>query len=86
MYPTYPCQGWQEQGRCGDVVIDLVATSYVTAGNIDGPVVTQDTRTLYMKDLTSYGCTSLGENNFTNLIGKDDGGEIKTLLKKETTL
>ena len=54
-----------------DVVIDLVAGSnwkqlldilkaggkYATSGAIAGPIVELDVRTLYLKDLTLYGCT-----------------------------
>lgn len=65
-----------------DVVIDLVAGQkwptlldvlrpggrYAVAGAIGGPVVELDVRTLYLKDLSLFGCTVLEPEVFTNLI------------------
>ena len=65
-----------------DVVIDLVAGAgwpnyltllkpggrYAVAGAIAGPMVSLDVRTLYLKDLSFFGCTVLNEEVFGNLI------------------
>jgi NADPH:quinone reductase-like Zn-dependent oxidoreductase len=79
-----------------DTVIDLVAGpmwsalpdllrpggKYVTAGAIAGPIVDFDVRTLYLKDLTFYGCTYQDPQVFGNLVGYIERGEIKPLLSK----
>ena len=71
----------QELGKNSvDVVIDLVAGDqwgqlleilkpegrYSTAGAIAGPLVELDVRTLYLKDLTFYGCTKQPKEVFSN--------------------
>ena len=64
-----------------DVVIDLVAGGrYATSGAIAGPMVELDVRTLYLKDLSLLGCTSLGPEVFKNLIGYIERGEIKPVV------
>ena len=74
-----------------DLVVDLVAGSewpkllevlkrggrYATAGAIAGPMVELDVRTLYLKDLTFYGCTYQDEGVFQNLVGYIERNEIK---------
>ena len=79
-----------------DVVIDLVAGSnwkqlldilkpggrYATSGAIAGPIVELDVRTLYLKDLTLYGCTHQQKEVFTNLIGYIERNEIRPLVAK----
>jgi len=79
-----------------DVVIDLVAGSnwkqlldilkpggrYATSGAIAGPIVEFDVRTLYLKDLTLYGCTHQPKEVFTNLIGYIERNEIRPLVAK----
>lgn len=79
-----------------DIVIDLVAGpawpalpdilrpggKYVTAGAIAGPIVDFDVRTLYLKDLTFYGCTWQDPQVFGNLVGYIERGEIMPLLSK----
>ena len=73
-----------------DVVIDLVAGKawpallnllrrggrYATAGAIAGPAVELDLRTLYLKDLSFFGCTFQEDIVFENLIGYIERGEI----------
>lgn len=68
--------------NCLDVVIDLVAGKqwpeflrllkprgrYAVSGAIGGALVELDIRTLYLKDLTFYGCTVLEPEVFQNLI------------------
>ncbi|MGF1701533.1 alcohol dehydrogenase family protein [Photobacterium makurazakiensis] len=83
-----------------DVVIDLVAGSewgklltvlrrggrYSVAGAIAGPMVELDVRTLYLKDLTFFGCTFQPKSVFTNLISYIERGEIQPLVSKEYLL
>ncbi|TNF62937.1 MAG: alcohol dehydrogenase, partial [Rhodobacteraceae bacterium] len=77
-----------------DVVIDLVAGPawpalpevlrpggrYAVSGAIGGPLVTLDVRTLYLKDLTFFGCTRLGPQVFANLIARIESGQIRPLV------
>ena len=77
-----------------DVVIDMVAGKswtelldvlkpggrYAVAGAIAGPLVELDIRTLYLKDLTFFGCTVLEHNVFANLIHRIESGDIKPLV------
>jgi NADPH:quinone reductase-like Zn-dependent oxidoreductase len=77
-----------------DVVVDLVAGPawpslldvlkpfgrYAVAGAIGGSMVTLDVRTLYLKDLSLFGCTVLGETVFSNLVRRIEAGDIKPLV------
>ena len=77
-----------------DVVIDLVAGPawpsllnvlrcggrYAVAGAIAGPVVNLDVRTLYLKDLSFFGCTVLDSGVFGNLIRYIEAGQVKPLI------
>jgi NADPH:quinone reductase-like Zn-dependent oxidoreductase len=79
-----------------DVVIDLVAGKqwpqlleclkpggrYAVSGAIAGPIVELDIRTLYLKDLTFYGCTALEPEVFPNLVSHIEKGLIKPLIAK----
>ncbi|KAH7406816.1 hypothetical protein DE146DRAFT_753366 [Phaeosphaeria sp. MPI-PUGE-AT-0046c] len=79
-----------------DVVVDLVAGSefmvlldvlkkggrYAVAGAIAGPMVELDIRTLYLKDLSFFGCTFQEKEVFANLIGYIERGEIRPHLGK----
>ena len=83
-----------------DVVIDLVGGSnwtqlldiikpggrYATSGAIAGPIVELDLRTLYLKDLTLYGCTCQPKEVFRNLIGYIEDNKIKPLVAKSYPL
>ena len=51
-----------------DVVIDLVAGPQWPALLDGGPLVELDVRTLYLKDLSFYGCTILEPDVFQNLV------------------
>ena len=78
------------------VVIDLVAGDqwgqlleilkpegrYATSGAIAGPLVELDVRTLYLKDLTFYGCTKQPVEVFRNLIEYIEQNKIKPLVSK----
>ena len=77
-----------------DVVIDLVAGPdwpvlldllrpggrYAVAGAIAGPIVPLDVRTLYLKDLSFFGCTVLEPEVFGNLVGRIARGQIRPLV------
>jgi len=79
-----------------DVVVDLVAGPkwpelldvlrrggrYAVAGAIAGPLVELDVRTLYLKDLTFFGCTYQERVVFENLVSYVDRGEIKPMVSK----
>lgn len=83
-----------------DVVIDLVAGKqwpallealkpfgrYATSGAIAGPLVELDVRTLYLKDLTLFGCTVLSEEVFSNLVKRIEAGEVSALVAKTFAL
>lgn len=74
-----------------DVVLDVVAGAafpellqvlkrggrYAVAGAIAGPIVELDVRTLYLKDLTFFGCTFQEDEVFENLISYIERGEIR---------
>ena len=53
---------------------------YATSGAIGGPVVELDLRTLYLKDLTLYGCTSQDAEVFPNLVRYLEPGELEPLV------
>ena len=79
-----------------DVVIDLVAGKqwpgllnilrpggrYGVAGAIGGPIVKLDVRTLYLKDLSFFGCTMLEPDVFSNLVKHIEHGNISPLVAK----
>ncbi len=79
-----------------DVVVDLVAGDgwpalldilkrggrYATAGAIAGPLVELDVRTLYLKDLTFFGCTFQDDVVFTNLIAYIERDEIRPVVAR----
>lgn len=77
-----------------DVVVDLVAGPkwpellnvlrpkgrYAVSGAVGGPLVDLDVRTLYLKDLSLFGCTVLEPDVFGNLIKRIEAGQIKPLV------
>jgi len=79
-----------------DVVIDLVAGDawpkfldvlrpkgrYAVSGAIGGAMVELDIRTLYLKDLSFFGCTVVEPKVFTNLIQHIEQENIKPLVAK----
>jgi NADPH:quinone reductase-like Zn-dependent oxidoreductase len=79
-----------------DVVVDLVAGPqwpellevmrrggrYAVAGAIAGPMVELDVRTLYLKDLTFFGCTFQEDVVFENLVSYIERGEIRPVVAK----
>lgn len=81
-------------GNSVDVVIDLVAGPgwprlldvlrpkgrYAVSGAIGGPIVELDVRTLYLKDLSFFGCTVLDRAVFPNLVRLISDGSIRPLV------
>lgn len=79
-----------------DVVLDLVGGPkwpqlldclrdggrYAVAGAIAGPIVELDLRTLYLKDLSFFGCTRQDPTVFTDLVSYIEAGEIKPTVSK----
>lgn len=77
-----------------DVVVDLVAGDqwpqfleilrpkgrYAVSGAIAGPLVELDVRTLYLKDLSFFGCTVLEPEVFPNLIKCIEAEHIRPLV------
>lgn len=77
-----------------DVVIDLVGGRqaesffrllrrggrYAVAGAIGGPIIELDLRTLYLKDLSLFGCVVLNDRVFADLVGYIERGEITPLI------
>ena len=55
---------------------------YAVAGAIAGPIVELDVRTLYLKDLTFYGCTFQEDVVFDNLVSYVERGEIRPNIGK----
>ena len=53
---------------------------YGVAGAISGPIAELDLRTLYLKDLTLYGCTILEPEVFPDLVGYIERGEISPVV------
>jgi NADPH:quinone reductase-like Zn-dependent oxidoreductase len=79
-----------------DVVVDAVGGAqfgpllevlrpggrYAVAGAIAGPLVTLDLRTLYLKDLSFFGCTIPDSEVFPNLVRYIENGEIRPLVSR----
>ena len=53
---------------------------YAVAGAIGGPLVELDVRTLYLKDLSLFGCTILDPEVFPNLIDHIERGRISPVV------
>ncbi|WP_041714488.1 alcohol dehydrogenase family protein [Paraglaciecola sp. T6c] len=83
-----------------DVVIDLVAGCawpnlldvlkchgrYAVAGAIGGPIVELDVRTLYLKDLSFFGCTVLEAGVFQNLVDYIEQSKISPIVAQSFPL
>ncbi len=81
-------------GESVEVVIDCVGGAqfpqllqilrrggrYAVAGAIAGPIVALDLRTLYLKDLSLYGCTIPAPGLFAQLLGYIERAEIRPLV------
>jgi NADPH:quinone reductase-like Zn-dependent oxidoreductase len=83
-----------------DVVLDVVAGPYWSSlldilrpggrygvsGAIGGPLVELDVRTLYLKDLSFYGCTVLEPDVFANLVKRIENGDVSPLVAESYAL
>ena len=58
------------------------AGRYATSGAIAGPIVEADLRTIYLKDLTIYGCTYTPPEVFAELAELINSGRIRPLISK----
>jgi NADPH:quinone reductase-like Zn-dependent oxidoreductase len=79
-----------------DVVVDLVGGAQwhallevlrpggrlAVSGAIGAPTVPIDIRTVYLKDLSIFGCTVLEPQVFANLVARIEKGEIRPLVAK----
>ena len=65
-------------------VLDVLVPGgrYVSSGAIAGPVVRLDLRTVYLKDLTLFGCTAWDEPVFPGLVSAVENGEIRPLVAR----
>ena len=63
-------------------LLDLLKSGgrYATSGAIAGPLVPLDVRTLYLKDLSFFGCTVLDREVFPNLIRYIELGEVQPVV------
>ena len=70
------------------LLLDALRTGgrYASAGAIAGPVVSLDLRTLYLKDLSLFGCTFQDDIIFESLVGYIGRGELRPLLAKTYAL
>ena len=82
--------------RSVDVVIDLLGKDYsnnlinklkyfgryATAGAVSGPIASIDIRTIYLHDLSLFGCTVLDSGVFKNIIGYIEKKEFIPLVDK----
>lgn len=59
---------------------------YATAGAIAGPLVELDVRTLYLKDLTFYGCTFQEDVVFDNVVRYIEQGRVRPFVAKSYPL
>ena len=79
-----------------DVVVDMVGGEgcarrmevlkpggrYAIAGAIAGPLVNLDLRTVYLRDLTVFGCTFVDDEVYENLIRYIEQNQIRPLVSK----
>lgn len=84
-----------EAGSC-TVVIDIVGGDglparlqalapggrYAVSGAIAGPLVTADLRTIYLSDLTIFGCTHQPKSVFAGLVDLINAGRVRPLVSK----
>jgi len=90
-----------ELGRSSvDVVIDVVGGPgfpqlldvlrpggrYAVSGAIAGPIAELDLRTLYLKDLSLFGCTFQDDEVFENLVAYLESGEVRPVVSRSYPL
>ncbi|GAB1363024.1 hypothetical protein MASR1M32_22600 [Rhodobacter sp.] len=71
-------------GPAFPVLLDLlrIGGRYACAGAIAGPICELDLRTLYLKDLTLFGCTFQEDEVFENLIRYIETNEIRPVVAR----
>ena len=69
-------------------IVKVAASSRSTAvaGAIAGPIVELDVRTLYLKDLSLFGCTVLAPEVFKNLINRIEQGDVLPVVARTFAL
>lgn len=69
-------------GDCWPQLISALARNgrYACSGAIAGPIVELDLRTLYLNDLTFYGCTIVARGTFAKLVSYIERGEVTPLV------
>lgn len=89
-------RGQRPESQAYDVVIDVVGGAdwggfidalrpggrYAVSGAIAGPVVEADLRTIYLNDITLYGCTFQSPAVFAELVALINQGRIRPLISK----
>jgi len=55
---------------------------YAVSGAIAGPIVEADLRTIYLHDLTIYGCSYTPHEVFAELVGLINAGRVRPLVSK----
>lgn len=65
-------------------VIESIAPGgrYATSGAIAGPIVEADLRTIYLNDLTIYGCSYTPHAVFSELVQLVNNGQVRPLVSK----
>ncbi|MCX7890678.1 MAG: zinc-binding dehydrogenase, partial [Rhodobacteraceae bacterium] len=65
-------------------LLDVLAKGgrYAVSGAIAGPMAEIDLRTLYLRDLTLFGCTFQPPEVFANLIAYIEAGEVRPLVAR----
>lgn len=67
----------------GGVIDGLVPGGrYATSGAIAGPIVEADLRTIYLNDLTIFGCTYTPRETFAELVELINDGRVRPLISK----
>ena len=71
-------------GPSFSALLDVVRTGgrYAVAGAIGGPITEIDLRTLYLNDLSLFGCTFQEDEVFENVIGYLERGEVRPVVSR----
>ena len=78
---------WSPRERWPDLLDVLKPFGrYAVAGAIGGPLVELDVRTLYLKDLSLFGCTVLDGGVFANLVRRIEAGQVRPVVAETFAL
>ena len=71
-------------GPRGEQLLDLLRPGgrYAISGAIGGPIAEIDLRTLYLEDLSLFGCTFQEDEVFENLIEYVERGEVRPVVSR----